>query len=584
MAKRSKSQLTADAALAEDYDSDEEVFEGAKRASADVMASRPIARLKPRLKAANGSKPEPKIGGAFGFLGASATEQSSKPANSLASSKSTEEVISDQPTQLKSLNALFLQAINNAIQKNPIADLRPVLSKYNEYYDKVVKNKIAVKKAEVPKVDVKVGEVKNPEFKFGDTKPAESEEEEEKPVEIKGPAFKLDTLPKSKNYGFKFGHAPPPDSDSDDDVKIEGPKFQLPGSTQIKDNVFKLPKKEEKEEKKEEKPAFTFGQTETKEAPKEAPKFSFGQTPAPAFSLGSQPEPTEKQEKPVEKPEKPAEKPAETPAGKPTFSFTDKPAFSFNVPKENKEEQKPEQNSEQKSEQKPAFSFGSSSAFSFTKPSETKTADSEPAKPAFSFSAPSNGFNFSSQPAQKPVASNPFNFASTSQNTAPAASTFNFNFSAPKPEANKDDTANEEEEEVQNEDVKGDFAVVKLTQKVDTKTGEENETVLYTKKSKVLKFDAADKSDPYKSIGLGELKVLKNTETGKSRILVRSEGSLNVLLNVAILKDVKYELIGKGNSMRIPTFSPDGKLETYIARVKTADDGKNLLEKVQSCQ
>ncbi|KAG7816659.1 hypothetical protein KL928_004701 [Ogataea angusta] len=575
MAKRSKSQLTADAALAEEYDSDEDVFEGAKRASADVMASRPIAKLKPRLKAANGSKPEPKIGGAFGFLGASATEQSSQPANTFAFSKSTEEVVSDQPTQLKSLNALFLEAVNNAIQKNPIADLRPILSKYSEYYDKVVNNKIAVKKAEVPKVEVKVGEVKNPQFKFGDSKPAESEEEEEKPVEIKGPAFKLDTLPKSKNYGFKFGQAPPPDSDSDDDVKIEGPKFQLAGGTQIKDDVFKLPKKEEqKEEQKEDKPAFSFGQKDTKEAP----KFSFGQTSAPAFSFGSQPEPAEKQEKP-----EPAEKPAE----KPAFSFADKPAFSFNMPKENKEEQKPEQkveqNSEQKPEQKPAFTFGSSSAFSFTKPSETKPADSEPAKPAFSFSAPSNGFNFSSQPAQKPAASNPFNFASASQDTAPAASTFNFNFSAPKPEENKDTAANDEEE-VQNEDVKGDFAVVKLTQKVETKTGEENETVLYTKKSKVLKFDAADKADPYKSIGLGELKVLKNTETGKSRILVRSEGSMNVLLNVAILKDVKYELIGKGNSMRIPTFSPDGKLETYIARVKTADDGKNLLEKVQSCQ
>ncbi|KAG7878425.1 hypothetical protein KL937_003667 [Ogataea polymorpha] len=552
MAKRSKSQLTADAALAEDYDSDEEVFEGAKRASADVMASRPIAKLKPRLKAVNGSKPEPKVGGAFGFLGASATEQSSKPANTVAFSKPTEEVINDQPTQFKSLNALFLEAVNNAIQKNPIADLRPILSKYNEYYDKVVNNKIAVKKAEVPKVDVKVGEVKNPQFSFGDNKPAEAEEEEEKPVEIKGPAFKLDTLPKSKNYGFKFGQAPPPDSDSDDDVKIEGPKFQLPGGTQIKDDVFKLPTKEEKD-KKEDKPAFTFGQTQTKETP----KFSFGQTAAPAFSFGSQPEPAEKQEK---------QESSKTPAAAPAAT----PAFSFSMPKETKEEQKPHQKPDQKPDQKPTFSFGSS-------------AFSEPAKPAFSFSAPSNGFNFSSQPAQTPAVSNPFNFASKSQDTAPASSTFNFNFSAPKPEESKDEAANDDDE-VQNEDVKGDFAVVKLTQKVDTKTGEENETVLYTKKSKVLRFDAADKADPYKSIGLGELKVLKNTDTGKSRILVRSEGSMNVLLNVAILKDVKYELIGKGNSMRIPTFLPDGKLETYIARVKTAEDGKNLLEKVQSCQ
>ncbi|KAH3663375.1 hypothetical protein OGAPHI_005365 [Ogataea philodendri] len=556
MAKRSKTQLTADKALAEDFDSDEEHFEGAKRASADVLASRPIAKLKPRVKPANGFAAASKPAGAFSFL--TPSTDSDKPTQPETKAPETN-VVSDQPTQLKSLNALFLQSINNSVVKNPIADLRPILTKYQEYYDKVINNKIAVKNAEVPKVDVKVDAVKNSEFKFGteDTK-SDEEDEEDKPVEIKGPAFTLDALPKSKDYGFKFGRAPPPDSDSDDDVKIEGPTFQLSSGTQIKDDVFKFPKKDEPAAKPTEQPA---------EQPAEKPAFTFGQSkPAeaavPAFSFG-----------------------------KPAESAFAKPAFSFNAPaKEEPKASEPEPSSETASAPTPAFSFGSSSAFSFSKPSETKPEakdESQPAKPVFSFSAPSNGFNFGASAPKPAEAANPFSFGSTpaAAAAAPATSTFNFNFSAPKTEESKPaDTDKPDEEVEQNDDVKGDFAVVKLSQKVDTKTGEENETVVYSKKSKILQFDAANKDDPYKSIGLGELKVLKNTETGKARILVRSEGGMNVILNVAILKDLKYELIGKGNSIRLPTFTADGKLETYIARVKTADDGKTLLEKVQSCQ
>ncbi|KAH3673727.1 hypothetical protein OGATHE_002146, partial [Ogataea polymorpha] len=79
----------------------------------------------------------------------------------------------------------------------------------------------------------------------------------------------MDALPNSKDYGFKFGRAPPPDSDSDDDVKIEGPTFQLSSGTQIKDDVFKFPKKDEPAAKPTEQPA---------EQPAEKPAFTFGQS------------------------------------------------------------------------------------------------------------------------------------------------------------------------------------------------------------------------------------------------------------------------------------------------------------------
>lgn len=488
-------------------------------------------------------------------------------------------------------------------------------------------------------VEKSASEVK-PSFSFGKTeKPVEtpststttqveqedSSSDSEEEIKIEGPKFTLSTKPTVKKTPFSFGPKPEKkansDSDSDSEIEIKGPTFNF--SKPIKDSVFKLdaPKPSESnategtEEKKEDsKPAFSFGSAASgkKEDPK--PAFSFGtntekkEDPKPAFSFGAS---ADKKDEP-----------------KPTFSFgatsstekkdEPKPAFSFgSAPStEKKDEPKPAfsfgstPSTEKKDDSKPAFSFGSSStekkdepkpAFSFGATnneskglfSGSSTSDSTP-KP-FSFgsekkdesleSNPKSSFQFSFNPQPQSQSDKPtFSFGST--NTGKPLfgnndSATSFNFKAKDGEISNSATPDTQNETGPEEDTGGNFkAIAQLSsEKVNSQTGEEDEENLYAKRSKLMLFDPSNTENPYESKGLGDLKVLKNKSTGKSRILVRAEGGLRILLNTLVSKDMTYTTIGNGSMVRVPTVNPNDKsIETFVLKVKTADDGKKLLD------
>lgn len=683
MAKRSKQQLTKDAVAAhgdDRYSSDDENgLEAPQTASAQIMASRKIAGM----------------GRKFGRKVPVLTQAA-------ADNDSDETMLA----QKKSLNANFLKSINEGITKNPVADLSAICTKYIDYIVKINNKKIDVKKLDVPKVEIKPEVIKPAEVNgdekkanpfavfasFGSPAPTvaplapkstvpatpappskeepitvddDSDEEsdasvksEKKEITIAGPKFTLTELPKSKDYGFKFGQAPPKDdSDSDDDIEIKGPTFQL--NAKVEDPTFKLtPKVDNKSQTS----AFGFGAPKPEVKSNDAEK-SQPSAPASGFSFG-----TSK---------------TETPATN-GFSFgvpkTDTPTtngFSFNAPKT---ETKPETEALSKTDLKPenqasGFSFGApkkedakpatTAAFSFgaSKTEESKpsipasngfkfgqsntstsavptlsfgqafndTSVATPAKPEFSFGTKpasttpafsfgadtiksaaadatsiNNPFNFGgNKPAfsatptlsfgKKPESgsANPFTFGNSgSAGSIPSSSTFNFKAPTPalsltKAEGPTSSTVNDDNEnenaEAEKDTVKGDFTVVKLSEAVEVKTGEENEEALAVKRSKLSKFNPDSKS--YDQVGLGELKVLKNKDTGKSRLLLRADASSNVLLNIAILKEMKYELLGeKKNMLRIPAVNSDGSLVTYMARVKSAADGNELLATIQGCQ
>ncbi|EGV63892.1 PH domain-like protein [Yamadazyma tenuis ATCC 10573] len=88
-----------------------------------------------------------------------------------------------------------------------------------------------------------------------------------------------------------------------------------------------------------------------------------------------------------------------------------------------------------------------------------------------------------------------------------------------------------------------------------------------------------EKNPPYTTKGVGELKLLKNSETGKSRILVRADGGLRVLLNSGIQGNFQYETISDG-LVRFPVINSDQKLDTFVIKVKTKDDGEQLVAKL----
>lgn len=656
MSKRVKSQLTKDASILHEDDSSdgESQMETPQTASAELMATRKIAGM----------------GRRFAKKAAPAA-QVNNPANE--SNGSTSTIIQ---SQMKSLNANFLKSINDGINKNPIADLSKICTKYLEYVQKVQAQQIEVKKLEVPKVEVKPEAIKTDDSKpnpfamfasFGasntstasattqsqsqsQTKPlstpvqeektkdtpdvinvdSDSESEKEEEIKIQGPTFKIDKLPTTKG-GFKFGVAPPKDdSDSEDDIEIKGPSFTT--NVKVQDSVFKFPAKteEKKETKTDATPAsngFSFGaKTETKA---QSNGFNFGGNttdakPSGGFNFGAKTD-----DKPASSSfnfgAKSEDKPASTGFnfGKPTTEQT-KPALSFNIGKTEpsnafKFGQKEEAAAETpavasttsafsfEKKETPAFSFGNTSsaskpasestnnniAFNFgDKKADTPATTAPATMPKFNFGSttPASTFSFGKQDNTSEASkSNPFSFGGSAgtNTTTPTP----FNFAAPAPalatpattNAEKTTEGDDEAKEAEQDNVKGDFAVVKLTEKVEVKSGEEGEDLIVTKRSKVTKFNPESKS--YDNVGLGEMKVLKNKETGKSRILVRSEGSGNVILNILVLKEMKYDIMGKKNNMiRIPSVNADGGLETYLLMVKTSNDATEVLEKLQEQQ
>ncbi|KAI5951007.1 YRB1 [Candida jiufengensis] len=104
-----------------------------------------------------------------------------------------------------------------------------------------------------------------------------------------------------------------------------------------------------------------------------------------------------------------------------------------------------------------------------------------------------------------------------------------------KEETSKDDdneNAEEEEADVQ-------FTpVIQLDKKVDVKTNEEDEEVIYKVRAKLFRFHSDSKE--WKERGTGDVKFLKHLKTGKTRILMRRDKTLKICANHLISQD--YEL------------------------------------------
>ncbi|ANZ75322.1 BA75_02219T0 [Komagataella pastoris] len=253
------------------------------------------------------------------------------------------------------------------------------------------------------------------------------------------------------------------------------------------------------------------------------------------------------------------------------------------------------------SEQKPKpFTFGSSSV--------TEKADSDKSK-AFSFgsnnenaskpftfgetktdSPSSKTFTFGSSKPIESSKQSAFAFGGSASTKAAPSSSFGFTFSTPSTNsATTDITSNTQpeaknaDEQVEEVEVKGDFKKVDL-KPIEAKESKTNETTLYEKRAKLMLYDASNTESVYTNKGVGELSIRKNNDTGKARIVVVIDNTYRKLLNTAILAQFKYEKLGKGDLVKVPTINSDGKLETYVIKVKTATDGEKLLTELNKAK
>ncbi|KAK4873399.1 hypothetical protein RN001_015428 [Aquatica leii] len=78
--------------------------------------------------------------------------------------------------------------------------------------------------------------------------------------------------------------------------------------------------------------------------------------------------------------------------------------------------------------------------------------------------------------------------------------------------------------------------VVSLPDKIDVKTGEESEQVLYCHRAKLFRFVDGE----WKERGIGDLKILLNSAAKKLRVLMRREQVLKICLNHSLTEKIEY--------------------------------------------
>ncbi|EDO37943.1 predicted protein, partial [Nematostella vectensis] len=71
--------------------------------------------------------------------------------------------------------------------------------------------------------------------------------------------------------------------------------------------------------------------------------------------------------------------------------------------------------------------------------------------------------------------------------------------------------------------------VIALPKKIEVRTGEEEEVIVYSHRAKLYRHDK--ESAQWKERGLGDVKILKNPRTLKCRVLMRRENVLKICAN-----------------------------------------------------
>jgi len=294
------------------------------------------------------------------------------------------------------------------------------------------------------------------------------------------------------------------------------------------------------------------------------------------------------------------------------FKF-DKSNFSFGK-KEDGSSIGSEINSPDKSSPgKPQYSFNSNLGgplFSFAKKDDTGTGESEksPEKPKTQFSF---NYNFGSEKKDDTgVGSEKSSKTEISSDNKESSTTGGFKFNSSfsfntgmfgkplsggenlfstskiplfgqKPpiesETNNDETNGETNEETNQSNEKQFESTAP--------NGEEDEIVLFESKAKLYKFE----NNTWNNIAQGNLKINKNKNNNKCRIIMRKEGGLNLALNALIFP--KMAITKQGDKSVIfpvvESITEEGesknKLIQYVSRFPTAVDTENFYSKFLEC-
>lgn len=187
------------------------------------------------------------------------------------------------------------------------------------------------------------------------------------------------------------------------------------------------------------------------------------------------------------------------------------------------------------------------------------------------------GFIFGTQPPETKTSGEKDSFAFGSPGKS-----FQFQFQVKSPPNKTLDQRETSDDDIVEESEDVYFTpVVPLPDKVDVKTGEENEEVLFSHRAKLYKFDGTEKA--WKERGLGDIKLLKHVETKKLRLVMRRDQVLKLCLNHVV--NASLEITSKDDKtwMWSAADFSDGEVEymQFACRFKTpsiADEFKKSVE------
>ncbi|XP_029935968.1 E3 SUMO-protein ligase RanBP2 isoform X1 [Myripristis murdjan] len=128
--------------------------------------------------------------------------------------------------------------------------------------------------------------------------------------------------------------------------------------------------------------------------------------------------------------------------------------------------------------------------------------------------------------------------------------------------------------------------IVPLPDKVDVKTGEEEEEEMFCNRAKLFRFDTETKE--WKERGIGNVKILKHSTSGKVRLLMRREQVLKICANHYITADMLLKPnAGSDKSWvwnAIDYADEQPKPEQLAIRFKTADEAALFKTKFEEAQ
>jgi E3 SUMO-protein ligase RanBP2 len=125
--------------------------------------------------------------------------------------------------------------------------------------------------------------------------------------------------------------------------------------------------------------------------------------------------------------------------------------------------------------------------------------------------------------------------------------------------------------------------VVPLPPKVEVKTGEETEDLLYSCRARLFRFASSE----WKERGVGELKILLSPNSGKVRLVMRRDTVLKVCLNQYITRELKLDLKEDKKSITWSAIDCSEDIPTpelFLLRLKNPENAGLFLEAFKSAQ